>query len=395
VFALSYAGQTTPAELPPVELNGFPVRYGDDVAVMYEDQTFQVLVNKGADGLVEPFSKRFQDTEMAVRTSFTLSECYFELAKKHREMDQESLARREIGQARKLLAETLAVHHDEDLKAHAEYLLGNLAQEFADLAKNEESKLPMYQDALARFTRIPLDYPKSEFAPKSQFKLALVYEKMGEFENAIEEYIKLAYKYPDDELIPATMMRLGGYFQKRGLAFKKQADEIRELKDEKSLSEVLRLDGLSYPEFLNAAMVYGKLQERFPDDKLAGLAALAAAQNFMRASQYEPAIAAFQRVIDNEMYDGPEIRAQAMYWCGLSYERSAGLMAESNWKGRGISINAAYKLYRRVTFDFPDGLWAKYARGRLADPAFEKIVAAEQKEREMMINAIKEEMKKR
>ena len=330
-----------------------------------------------------------------VRTSFTLSECYFELAKKHREMEQESLARREIGQARKLLAETLATHHDEDLKAHAEYLLGNLAQEFADLAKNEESRLPMYQDALARFTRIPLDHPNSDFAPKAQFKVGLVYEKMGEADNAIEEYIKLAYKYPDNELIPSTISRLGGYFQKKGLALKKQADELREKKDQASQAEVLRLDELSYPEFLNAAMVYAKLHERFPDDPLAGLAGLGAAQNYMRARQYDRAITAFQRVIDNEQFDGPEIRAQAIYWCGLSHERKAGLMSEDNWRGRGENINAAYRLYRRVTFDFPDGIWAKYARGRLADPAFEKIVSAEQQERELMIEALKEEKKKR
>ena len=384
VFNLGYADKEPPAVLPAVELNGFPVRYGDDLTVSYEEQSFKVAVNKGADGIIEPFSKRFNDNEMAVRTSFTLSECYFELAKKHREMDQESLARREIGQARKLLAETLATHHDEELKAHAEYLLGNLSQEFADISKNEESKLPMYQDALARFVRIPLDYPKSDFASKSQFKVGLVYEKMGQADNAIEEYIKLSYKYPDNELIPATISRLGGYFQKKGLAFKKQADELRDKKDEKSQAEVLRLDALSYPEFLNAAMVYSKLHERFPDDPLAGLAALGAAQNYMRAAQYNRAIASFQRVIDNEQYDGPEIRAQAMYWSGLSHERS-----------QGGDMGTAYQLYRRVTFDFPDCIWAKYARGRLADPAFEKIIAADQQARGMMIEALKEGKKNR
>ena len=100
---------------------------------------------------------------MAVRTGFTLAECFFELAKKHREMEQESLARREIGHARKLLEEALATHRDDEMKAHAEYLLGNLAQEFADLAKNDESKLPMYQDALSRFSKIPTDYPETDF----------------------------------------------------------------------------------------------------------------------------------------------------------------------------------------------------------------------------------------
>ncbi len=84
-FAVSYASDQLPEKLPPVALNGFPVRYGDDVEISYsasdESQSHKVTVNKGADGFIEPFSKRFTGDEMAVRTSFTLAECYFELAK--------------------------------------------------------------------------------------------------------------------------------------------------------------------------------------------------------------------------------------------------------------------------------------------------------------------------
>ncbi|MFM2170699.1 MAG: hypothetical protein RI957_928, partial [Verrucomicrobiota bacterium] len=96
-FSTNYAADQLPAELPPVALNGFPVRYGDDVEISYswngETLAHKVNVNRGANGFIEPFSKRFAGDEMAVRTGFTLAECYFELAKKHRELDQESLAR--------------------------------------------------------------------------------------------------------------------------------------------------------------------------------------------------------------------------------------------------------------------------------------------------------------
>jgi len=389
VFTIAYADNDLPSKLPPVELNGFPVRYGDDISVSFDSQSYDVMVNKGADGKIEPFTKRFTGDEMAVRTGFTLAECFFELAKKHREMDQESLARREIGHARKLLAEALANHQDPELKAHAEYLLGNLAQEYADLAKNDEAKLPMYQDALARFSKIPSDYPETEFASKAQFKTALVYEKMGEIENSVEEYVKLAYKYPNDELIPTVMARLGGYFQSKGMVFKKQADPFREKEDLESQAETLKYDELSYPEFLNAAMVFSKLHERFPDDPLAGLAGLRAAQNYMRAHQYEEAIGLFDDVVANEEYDDREIRSQALYWSGICNERIAGIASEGNWKQRGTGISNAYQIYRRVTFDFPDSKWAKYARGRLADPVFAKIAAEEAKAREVMIEALK------
>jgi tetratricopeptide (TPR) repeat protein len=395
VFSLSYADATLPAQLPPVALNGFPVRYGDEVAVSYSDQSFQVVVNMGADGGIEPFSKRYTGDEMAVTTAFTLAECFFELAKKHREMEQESLARREMAQARKLLAEAVAAHRSDELKAQAEYLLGNLAQEYADLSKNEDAKLPMYQDALARFTKVASDYPDSEFAPKSQFKTALVYEKMKETENAVEEYVKLAYKYPEHELIPSVMSRLGGYYQAKGTAFKQQADPLREKTDDASKAEVLRLDALSYPPFLNAAMVFAKLRERFPQDPLAGLAGLRAGQNYMRAHQYQKAIKTLKPVFENEEYDDKEIRSQALYWSGISQERHAGTLTEDNHRGKGDAIKEAYATYRRVTFDFPDSIWAKYSRGRLADPVFERLVFEENQARERMIEALKDEKKNR
>ncbi|MDX1681063.1 MAG: hypothetical protein R3242_10070, partial [Akkermansiaceae bacterium] len=57
-------------------------------------------------------------------------------------------------------------------------------------------------------------------------------------------------------------------------------------------------------------------------------------------------------------------------------------------------LQAAYQLYRRVTFDFPDSKWAKYARGRLADPIFAEIIAKEESAREKMLNSLKELRKK-
>jgi len=51
---------------------------------------------------------------------------------------------------------------------------------------------------------------------------------------------------------------------------------------------------------------------------------------------------------------------------------------------------SAYQIYRRVTFDFPDSKWAKYSRGRLADPVFETIIEKEAVMRERMLEALKE-----
>ncbi|MGB0766604.1 MAG: tetratricopeptide repeat protein [Phycisphaeraceae bacterium] len=385
-FGLSYDDQPTEGKLPSVALHGLPVKYGDVVTVAYDDSpanqgqlALELTVNKGADGTVEPFTKRYGEDGVAVQTTFTLAECFFELAKYHRKMDQESLARREMAHAQKLLSEAIASHRDEDLQAHAEYLLGNLAQEYADLSENDASKRQMYQDALARFSKIPIDYPETEFAPKAQFKKGLVYEKLGEVDIAVEEYVKLAYKYPEHELIPSVMSRLGAYFQSLGQAHKAKAESLEQQEgDAEAKGEAIKFREMATSEFRNAALVFKKLQERFPNDALAGLAGLRSAQNFMRAGDFNDAIEGFQKVIDVEAYDDKTVRSQAMFWQGISNERIA-------------QTEQAYQLYRRTTFDFPDSVWAKQARGRLADPVFAKFIEIEKKSRERMLEALRDQ----
>lgn len=379
-IALTYADQPIEDQPASIEIHGLPVKYGDQIEVAFRSvDSRAVAVNKGADGLIAPFSKQYSEDGMAVRTTFTLAECFFELAKHHRKLNQESLARREMSHAQKLLAEAVASHQDEELKAHAEYLLGNLAQEYADLSKNEASKQLMYRDALARFSKIPLEYPDTEFAPQAQFKKALVYEKLGELDIAVEEYVKLAYKYPDHELIPSVMSRLGAYFQQQGLNYKNQAVDLEKKEDDvEAAGEAIRLRELATKEYLNAATVFGKLHSRFPEDDLAGLAGLRSAMNYMRASDYQTAIDVFQLVIDNDSFDGREVRSQALYWSGLSQERLG-------------KTTEAYQIYRRTTFDFPDSIWAKRSRGRLADPSFAKIIELEEEAREQLLESFKKQ----
>ena len=142
--------------------------------------------------------------------------------------------------------------------------------------------------------------------------------------------------------------------------------------------EMVRLRELMTREYLNAAQVFKKLKERFPNDPLAGLAGLRAAQNFMLAGDFAEAVAGFQKVVDTESYDDKTVRSQALVGRGISYERLDNL-------------SEAYEVYRRVTFDFPDSVWAKQARGRLADPVFARIIEAEQEARELMLEALKEQ----
>lgn len=406
IFKLSYLTQKDPNQkLPPVELNGFPVIYGDTVTVSYPNKiadapdSLTMTVNKGADGLVKPYSKRFADSSIAIKTSFTMAECFFELARQHKLASKEatnpeqkkkleSASRMRMQHAEKLLKEALDAHRDEEQQAHAEYLLGNLAQEYASLSKNDAVMKSKYSDALVRYKKVVSDYPEAMFAPKAQYKVAYVYDKMDKIENiqtmdiAIEEYVKLAYKYPQDELIPKVMSRIGTYFQDRGKKFKDQAKEIEKKGKEGDGEHLLQQAQI---EYLKAANVFNKLYKRFPSDPLAPLAELRAAQNYMRADLFDKAADVFLRIMEDEERDGETIRAQAMYWAGICYEKGAKPKF-TLWKG---GQQRAVQLYNRTRYEFPSSKWAKYARGRLVDPGLAEAVKVEEQRKEYMLEQLK------
>ena len=74
----------------------------------------------------------------------------------------------------------------------------------------------------------------------------------------------------------------------------------------------------------------------------------------------QEAVDAFQRVINEEGYDGPKVRAQAMYWVGMCYQELRQEMA-------------AYTTFKRLTYDFPESKWAAYARGQLSTGSLQKL----------------------
>ncbi|MEO5367945.1 MAG: hypothetical protein H7831_16620, partial [Magnetococcus sp. WYHC-3] len=155
------------------------VNYGDNVTLRYCSQATSqtiahtVYIFKGEDGNVVQFTKRFKDQSIAVQTQFTLAEAYFEMAKKHRELSQPEVARREIAQGKKLLEEAVRDYPASEIRAQADYLLANLSIEYAMQVKDDAQKLKYYLDAITRFSDIVGNYPDGPYAPKSQFRKAL------------------------------------------------------------------------------------------------------------------------------------------------------------------------------------------------------------------------------
>ncbi|MCH7725044.1 MAG: tetratricopeptide repeat protein, partial [Planctomycetes bacterium] len=350
IIHLVYDGDKTLSE--EALAAAMPVTYGDQVTITYADSLtgskfeHQIEVFKGSDGKVLPFTKRFNDPEIAVQTQFTIAESYFELAKRHRQLGQQEIARREIEQGKKLLEEALRDYPETKAKVQADYLLANLSLEFAKDTKDEGAARKLYIEAVGRFSDIVATYSESPYAPKSQYKKAQALEKMGDIDLACEEYVKLSYRYPNHELIAETIAALGTYFSNKGLVMKKEATATEDAVEAEKI--ILQ----SKEMFQTAAEVFGRLGERFPDHNLSTLTTVRSAQCYMRAEMWDEAVDTFQHVLDDKDAD-KDLRAEAMYWCADSYMR----MKES------IS---AYRVFKPLTWEYPESKWAKYARGRLA-----------------------------
>lgn len=339
---------------------GCPVVYGDVVGSIYVDSSKQrtpmhaIRIRRGADGSITPFSKQYEDEEMAMQTQFALAEAYLEMAKNHRGRGAEEEASRKYDQARRLLASVIDQFRDPDTRSHAEYLLGDLTQEEADATEAGELQEQRYRAALARFLSVTGTYPDTQHASMAQFKIATIYEKLGEPDIAAQEYVKLAYKYPQSEFLALAMARLGTHFLRRASGYEQQAKErLAKTENKDAQFEGEAMHRMAVREYLNAGSIFGRMLERFPSHELAGQCGLRAGQAYMRADSMRQALQTFLAVVDNESYDGPDIRAQAMYWAGMCYENVREAMA-------------AYAIYKRLTFDFPESKWAAYARGQLS-----------------------------
>jgi TolA-binding protein len=364
-LAPAQEGEDTPEY--NVRVQGFPVTYGDTVAARYTDgngvksDTAMVTISKGADGTIQPFSKTYDDVEIATRTQFSLAESYLEMAKRHRKLGQTEAAAIEYASAKQLLSKAMDEFTDPETRAHAEYLLGTLTMEEADTTEDAEMQETRYRAALSRFLSVTGSYPQTIHASKAQYQIATLYERLKEPDIAAQEYVKLAYKYPDSEYLATSMARLGSHFLKKAASYEAKAKPLlAQLEDKDAQFEGAALQKMAVGEYIKTAQIFGRLQERFPSDSLAGQAGLRAGQSFMRAGKKQEAIDSFQRVINEESYDGPDIRAQAIYWMGMCYQDLRQQMA-------------AYATFKRLTYDFPESKWAAYARAQLSQESLLKL----------------------
>ncbi|HYE07756.1 MAG TPA: PA14 domain-containing protein [Planctomycetota bacterium] len=316
------------------------VRFGDDVVFTYRDPStlggggsseaaVTGRIAHGSDGEQAVFTKRFNDAEMAVKTQFLVAEALFEMAKDHRKLKQEELAKKEIQQGRRALEEALRDYPNTTLLAQGEFLLANLSEELDDLT-----------DAITRYSAVISRWPDSEFAARSQFKIALCQQKRGNMDEASESFVKVIYLYPDSELAADATLRLGNYYHQN-------------------------------KQYLISSKVFAQFQRAHPEHPKAPKALFMAASSNMKAFEMQ-LIDARQLAGTIEMFDtlikqyadDKEVRPIALYWKG---DLCAKL---EDFKG-------AYQSFKKLTWEYPESKEAKMARGRLTDAAFERMEADE------------------
>ncbi len=319
----------------PVE-GVLPVQYGETVKAEYVDALCvgastnrkvmaAVEVYMGDDAELATFTKRFSDEDIAVTTRLRMSEALFELAKEHRVAGQKELAASEIAEGKQVLEEAIADYPGTVHAPHAEFLLGNLAQE-----------LEKYEEALERYNKVLSNWPDSDFAAKAQLLKGICLEKMNDMDNALDAYVELTYSYPRSPQVPDAILRLAQHFYKT-------------------------------KEFEVAGKIFGNFQTRNPDHDLAAKALFLSAQSFFKGAeerkvalggQYDAkandwlldAIGKFEKLIGT--YEDKDLKSESMYWLGDCYIKKN-------------DMKNAYITLKRLTWDYPESKWAKFARGQL------------------------------
>lgn len=308
-----------------------PVSFGDSLTFSYTDKRTvkgEELVaeavgsiHKGSDGEIQGFTKKYKNPEIAVRTQFLIAEAMFEMAKDHRKLKKTELAAEEIAEGKRVLEEALRDYPETNLKAQGEYLLANLAEE---LKKHEE--------AIGRYSAVISGFPKSEFASKSQFKKALNLEKLKQDDRAMEEYVRLTYLYPTDELVADATVRLGNFYYKS-------------------------------KQYKTAGRIFEQFHAAHSEHKLGIKALFLAGQSYIKMESYEDSVRVLSNLIESYP-DDTKVRPEAMYW-----------LADSNFQA-GDHI-AAYRGFKKLTWDYPSHKYAKIARGRLTEDSFARIAEGE------------------
>lgn len=297
--------------------------FGDELKLNYSakpDPSSKVEISipvvKGTDGNLLVFEKKFASEQVAIESQFRMAEAFFELFKNYRTLKQQTQATNALNEGMQILKELSRDYPSKQYEARTDYLLGQFSQE-----------LKKFDEAIGFYKRIVQNHSESTLAPESQYKLGQCYEEKNDMDAASAEYVTLAYTWPDSPLVANVVVRIAEYFYNK-------------------------------KEFPTAAEVSKKFVDRFPQHEWAERMLFRAAQCRFKADQFLKAADEFDLLVEN--YPRSSFRPDAIFWAGESLRS-------------GANLQAAYRRYKRVTWDYPESEAAKFARGKLVTPEMVNI----------------------
>ena len=356
-----FAAKAKPGE--KVKETGLTAQFGDTLDFIYKDDSTlsgksevkaKGSIQKGADGSMSVFTKRFKDEDMAVKTRFLMAEALFEMAREHRKLKKVELADDELARGKRILQEAIRDFPNSNLKVQGEYLLANLAQE-----------LKKYEEAISRYSKVLSNWPDSEYATKAQFKKAICLEKLNMLDKAAEEYVKVTYLYPGSDLTPDAVIRMASlYFKQKKFNV---ASKIY-LRFQKNYTDH-KLASRSYFMAANCLILEQKAIEaanKVIEEENEKLPAKSKKRKGLQRVSYIDAIEILAKMIETYK-DDKAVRPEGMYW-----------LADCQYKNK--EYTSSYQTFKKLTWDYPESKWAKIARGRLTDEQFEDIDAEPEQE---------------
>jgi len=269
----------------------------------------------GTDGEVEIFARQLKRGSLQRDVLFNTALAEYELGKSSTEMGAVQRGRQHLLESREKYRMLIEQYPDDPVCAHATYYLGNIHFLLGD-----------YPAAVKSLQEVIDRWPKSEFKAKSLYKLGTCHLKAGEMKRAIECFVNLAYHHSDSPLVADGMLTLAQHFSSR--------------KQYKAAS------GIGY------AFV-----RKFPGHEKAGNVYLRLAGWLIVEKHYAQAIEVLEEA-QKELPDSANMAA-FLYWHADCLFKISG--------PNSIDYKRGIVLLQRVTYDYPDSKWAKYAAARLAE----------------------------
>lgn len=226
------------------------------------------------------------------------------------------------------------------------YLLGNCLQQ-----------QKRYDEAMAVYKQIRVDHPKSEFAPRAQYKIAWCLNLAGKLEEAKAE-ISSFLQSPDPKmvgdaafLLGAIMVSLGDYenaYEEFRLVSEKYADSDfgaeALYKGGECLAHLGRTD--------EAAKVFEQFAAKYPSNELTEQAMLRAGDAQFFSSAFAEAVGKYKKILEGT--PDPGIEQDTLYRLAITYH---------NMKDYESSAAA----FKTLLEKYPQTPWAAEAHIRIGD----------------------------